>query len=463
MARKGRVSQGLNCSNRTMFTGDNLDVLRSLNEACVDLVYLDPPFNSNRNYSAPIGSKAAGASFRDVWTKSDVDVRWLGEIADKNAALYQVIRAASFAHGESMESYLCAMSIRLLELRRVLKDTGSIYLHVDPTASHYLKLVMDVVFGKGNFRNEIVWCYRKWANTANYFQKNHDTLLFYSLSDKYTFHKPFGELSENQEALMKRGYNGGTSGGKKIVRIYDETNPKVIKLMPKWEMEGRKVYYVKQPEGLAVPSYWNIPILSGGAKERCGYPTQKPLKLLERIISASSNEGDVVLDPFCGCATACVAAEKLGRRWLGIDISDKAVSLVKDRMRNELESLFKAEGGRFPRVNHVTRFAGEGNRALRVSRRRRAYNCAENKQELFGRQQGRCVVCGEGYEYRFFHVDHVVPRAKGGGDEIGNLQLLCSHCNGVKGVKDDAVAKGAGKAAIRERIARLSDALEALG
>lgn len=141
--------------NRTVWTGDNLEILRGINSECVDLIYLDPPFNSNRDYSAPIGSEAAGAAFKDTWTLDDVDEAWHGEIADCDPALYSVIGAAGLAHGPGMKSYLIMMAVRLLEMKRVLKPTGSIYLHCDPTASHYLKTVMDVVFGVQNFRNEI--------------------------------------------------------------------------------------------------------------------------------------------------------------------------------------------------------------------------------------------------------------------------------------------------------------------
>ena len=148
---------GLNIKNRTIFEGDNLDVLRGINSDSIDLIYLDPPFNSNRTYSAPIGSKAAGASFKDAWTLDDIDEAWHGEIAERSPALYRVIDSAELSHGKSMKSYLIFMAVRLLEMKRVLKDTGSVYLHCDPTASHYLKLIMDAIFGVKNFRSEIVW------------------------------------------------------------------------------------------------------------------------------------------------------------------------------------------------------------------------------------------------------------------------------------------------------------------
>ena len=147
----------LNWPNRTMWTGDNLDVMRGMNSETIDLIYLDPPFNSNRNYSAPIGSEAAGAAFKDTWALSDVDEAWHGEIADRDPALYAIIDAAGLAHGKGMKSYLIMMAVRLMEMRRLLRDTGSIYLHCDPTASHYLKLLMDAVLGRGSFRSEVIW------------------------------------------------------------------------------------------------------------------------------------------------------------------------------------------------------------------------------------------------------------------------------------------------------------------
>ncbi len=168
-----------NFADKTIWTGDNLDILRGMNSETVDLIYLDPPFNSNRNYAAPVGSQAAGAAFKDTWTLSDLDVAWMGFIADEQPAMYQVLQAAGLTHGKGMQSYLCMMGVRLLEMRRVLKDAGSIYLHCDPTASHYLKLLMDAVFGRSSFRNEVVWSYRRWPSKS--------CVLFYAQGAKPTF------------------------------------------------------------------------------------------------------------------------------------------------------------------------------------------------------------------------------------------------------------------------------------
>ena len=169
----------MNWKDKTTFIGDNLHIMRGMNSASVDLIYLDPPFNSNRNYAAPIGSKAAGAAFKDTWTLSDVDLAEHGELAEQAPPLHTVIQAAREAHGKGMQSYLIMMSTRLLEMKRILKDTGSIYLHCDSTASHYLKLVMDTVFGKDNFRNEVIWKRTSAHNDPGRFGRIHDTLLFY--------------------------------------------------------------------------------------------------------------------------------------------------------------------------------------------------------------------------------------------------------------------------------------------
>ncbi len=177
-----------NWANRTIFTGDNLDIMRGMNSETVDLIYLDPPFNSNKNYAAPVGSKAAGAAFKDTWTLSDLDVAWMGLIADQEPAIYKLLETARLTHGKGMQSYLCMMAVRLLEMRRLLKPTGSIYLHCDPTASHYLKLLMDAAYGVRNFRNEITW---KRTTSHNDAAKNYGTLgdivPFYTNGKKSTF------------------------------------------------------------------------------------------------------------------------------------------------------------------------------------------------------------------------------------------------------------------------------------
>ena len=376
-----------NFENRTLFENDNLPVLRALDAAAVDLIYLDPPFNSNQDFAAPIGSEAAGAAFKDTWTLSDVNEAEHGELADREPALYAAIHAAESTHGRSMKSYLIMMGLRMLEMRRVLKNTGSIYLHCDPTASHYLKLLMDAVFGRDNFRNEVIWKRTSTKSLAKRYAVNTDRILYYVKSDGVTWNQQYTPYDNEYIRKTFRGrdkhgrwgtvdLSGGKAGSERaymplkgiepppgrawapparskfptsakgLLPDNYETLDQLAKCealddtgllywpngeigRPRW-----KKYLSMMPGVVAGDLILDTPPVKGN--EDTGYPTQKPLALLERIIKASSNEGDMVLDPFCGCATTCIAAEKLGRQWVGIDISSKAVELVRLRLEREL-------------------------------------------------------------------------------------------------------------------------------
>ena len=392
-----------NFTDKTIWTGDNLDVLRGLNSETVDLIYLDPPFNSNKDYSAPVGSKAAGAAFKDTWTLSDLDVAWMGLIADEQPAIASLLATAGAVHGKGMQSYLTMMAVRLLEMRRVLKNPGSIYLHCDPTASHYLKALMDAIFGIDNFRNEIIWSYRRWPSKQPDFQRMHDVLLRYSKGKGATFNVSY----EPPSASYIKRFKGKT-------QVLDPAT------------RTRKLVIDQPTKGMPQRDVWDISILAGSSKERIGYPTQKPLALLERIIAASSNPGDTVLDPFCGCATACVAAERLGRRWLGIDISPKAVELVNMRLRDDMGSLFH---------DRLVTARTDIPRRTDIDA---PIHYRKNAHVLFGRQEGRCGGCRMDFPYKIFEVDHVIPSSKGGTDHIENLQLLCGHCNRIKGDREQS-------------------------
>ncbi|MCY4282059.1 MAG: DNA methyltransferase, partial [Gammaproteobacteria bacterium] len=229
---------------------------------------------------------------------------------------------------------------RLIECRRVLKQSGSIYLHCDPTMSHYIKSTIDCLFGEDNFRNEIIWHYRKWTNAITHFQKNHDVILFYVKGGngrkKPVFNRIMVDPTASQAAVVAKGYNVNKVNGVYQLLVYDKK--KVEKLVGTGKLDLSKYGAIVDRDGqtkTGANDVWDIQFLHAHAKERTGYPTQKPLALLERIIQASSNEGDIVLDPFAGCATTCVAAERLNRQWIGVDISIKAYELVKERLTKE--------------------------------------------------------------------------------------------------------------------------------
>lgn len=452
-----------NWANRTVWTGDNLDILRGKNSESVDLIYADPPFNSNRTYSAPIGSQAAGAAFKDTWTLEDVDVAWHGEIADREPALYSVIEAAGVAHGTGMKSYLIMMGVRMLEMRRVLKATGSIYLHCDPTANSYLRLLMDAILGRRTFRNEITWRrVNPTGRASKRYANNSDSILYYAGAG-FTWNQQYGPHNETyvKKAYRHRDPNGrryrldnlkgagtrnGSSGepwrgidpgetgshwavpgGALPPEAKGMATQEKLDLLDSmgriyWPPRGRipsyKRYLDEMP-GTAIDTIWtDIGNIQSASKERVGYPTQKPLKLLDRIIRASSDEGDVVLDPFCGCATALVAAETLGREWAGIDLSPLAVKLVDQRLRDQ-HGLFGQITARTdcPQRTDVGELP----------------NYRTHKHTLFGKQEGVCNGCLTFFPFRNFTVDHIVPQSRGGTDHPDNLQLLCGACNSKKG------------------------------
>ena len=394
-----------------------MPIMRRMNSKSVDLIYLDPPFNSKTNYAAPIGSKAAGSEFKDTWNLDDIDKEWIRTIAKKHPKLYRILLASIT---DSNKSYLAYMSPRIIEMHRILKDMGSIYLHCDPTMSHHLKLVLDAIFGWKNFRNEIIWHYNKWTNTAKMFQRNHDVIFYYVKSPGAMFNKLEGDLTRRQIQLQEAGYNLGSSGGVPIVRIYDES--KCADKIEYWEKEGRAIYYVEESTGNSLPDVWEIPILNGRSNERTGFRTQKPLTLLDRIIDASSKEGDIVFDPFCGCATTLVAAEfrPQRRRWVGIDISPKAAELVVGRIKDN-QGMFddiiprrdipqRTDLGKLPPPRSWF-------------------------EHLYGKQRGYCNGCKEHRNPNICEVDHIIAKSKGGTDHVDNLQILCRPCNIKKGNK----------------------------
>ena len=444
-----------NWKNRTLWTGDNLDIMRGMNSGSVDLIYLDPPFNSKKNYAAPIGSQAAGAAFQDTWSLDDVKREWVEDIEADNTATWSAITAAGFTNGESAQAYLTYMAIRLIEMRRILKPAGSIYLHCDSTMSHYLKLMMDAVFGHKNFRNEIIWLRRQERHNLarNFMGRAHDIIFWYAKTRSHHYNIQYLPHSEVYLASTynKRDEQGryttfpctNETGGNKpyefrgITRAWrfepshmEELFQAGMLVQPRPGSPFRYKKYLDDTEGVKLQDLWSdVPGARG--KERQGYPTQKPLALLDRIIKASSRPGDMVLDPFCGCATTCVAAERLNRQWSGIDIEPKARDLVVSRLQQQADegALFK---GALPEIHHLKRPP----KRMDADTPQRSKNI---KMVLYERQKGQCAGnCGPDGKGRrldldLFEVDHVVPRSKGGADVDDNLQLLCPTCNRRKG------------------------------
>ena len=306
-----------------LYFGDNLVVLReSINDESVDLIYLDPPFNSHASYNllfkTPKGhdSTAQIEAFDDTWHWGEQAEQEFAELLHQsNTSVSEMMQALRRFLGENdMMAYLTMMCNRLLELHRVLNPSGSLYLHCDPTASHYLKIVLDGVFDKENFRNEVIWSYKKWAVAEKKFSRNHDVIFFYAKSNEARFNVL---LQPRAASTLKR------FGNKKIVSGHDENG-----------VRTPSITLDEDSSGVKMSDVWEIPIIAPSSSERLGYPTQKPLALLERIIAASSNEGGIVLDPFCGCGTAVHAAEKLKRQWVGIDITHLAIALIEKRMHD---------------------------------------------------------------------------------------------------------------------------------
>ena len=352
-----------------LYFGDNLHILRDhVADESVDLIYLDPPFNSNATYNVLFREKSGEQSaaqitaFDDTWHWSiEAESAYHDVVMDGPKALADLLQAMrSFLGQNDMMAYLTMMAQRLDELHRVLKPTGSIFLHCDPTASHYLKLVMDAIFGPRFFKNEIIWKRTSGHSDAQRFGRVHDVILYYARSGDAIWNQIFqpyddhyvaqyyrykdGDgrrwMSDNLSAsgLQGGGYEYEWNGVTKVWRLPQST-------MERLHSEGRIFYtrngiarrkrYLDETEGLKAQDVWtDIQALRSWHVERLGYPTQKPEALLERIITASSNEGDVVLDPFCGCGTAIAAAERLNRRWIGIDVTHIAITLIRHRLRD---------------------------------------------------------------------------------------------------------------------------------
>ena len=314
-----------------LYYGDNLEILRNkIRDETVDLCYIDPPFNSKRSYFQiynAIGGqqdKAQAQAFIDTWQWDTIAIEGHQQIISNFEGRFtrqsiELIRGLELILDKcDLFAYLVSMTLRITEIYRVLKPTGSFYLHCDPTASHYLKLVLDAVFCSqgGDFQNEIIWHYRRWTGDARRFLRMHDVIFFYTKAEKHIFNAQYTQYTE-KSLKRKQHYHTRIKGNDVYVTDIDE-------------------------RGVKENDVWLIPVINSQAKERLGYPTQKPEALLEKIISASSNEGDTVLDAYCGCGTTVAVTERLKRNWIGIDITYHSIGLILRRMESFGENVLKS-------------------------------------------------------------------------------------------------------------------------
>ena len=422
-----------NWKNRTLFHGDNLEFLRAMDSHTVHLIATDPPFKKGKDFHATPDSLAAGASFQDRWSwERDVHDEWVDKISDDFPRVMNVIEGSRNSYGDNMGAYLCFMAVRLLEMHRVLREDGSIYLHCDHTASHYLKELLDAVFGWKGFRNEIVWCYRQGGRSSKEFARKHDILFWYSKSGEWTF-------DPTEIRMPYEGTGGYQTSGKGVTR----------------KDTGKT--YKPHPDGKIPEDWWDIPALPPMSKERTGAPTQKPLKLYQRIVRSSSKEGDIVLDPFCGCATTLIAAERLRRKWVGMDLWDGAHKHVIDRLKDEYLRSPKSESGEFFGLPGARKLqfddatitytktpperTDEGDEAVpfllvreRVKEPEDEYATNLQRRTFLLDQYGsKCQGCDRVFDDpRYLELDHNRPRVDGGWNHISNRILLCGPCNKLK-------------------------------
>ena len=511
-----------NAVNRGVYIADNWDFLRSLNSECVDLVCIDPPFGKNETWqanklrpkldpdeqanelrllkwwdisnaaeaaaagltwpdaSSDGGRRNAQGGFTDIWSwQEDINEDWMLELESREnlRGIHRLIDATRYVHGDDIAAYLCYMAVRIIEIRRVLKPTGSLFLHCDHTANGYLRQLLDGVFGKENFRNEIVWCYDKWTNAASYYQRNHDTILFYTKTGDYTFNKEY-HITRRKQVSIDRGYETNTvQGGKRQIMVYDwdKANAEIAS-KPEGHYD-RVIDMNKRPMGSAIPDWWeNIPYLNSQARERTGYPTQKPVALAQRIIQAVTNPGDVILDCFAGCAYVPVACEMLrnqgednARQWVACDMNLRTWTVLKRQFNKESLALLdcndQTTGQQVLKGNPVVTVHGPNELPKRTSPvtddwqtasklgqvkptpeyKRKSAVIIEDKvmlDRLLKLSDYRAWCCG--FANRFpdgrieptsnnFHLDHIKPKSKGGNDRIYNRAPLCSRHNTSKG------------------------------
>ena len=464
-----------NFHNRTLYHGDNLDFLRGMNSETIDLVATDPPFNKGRDFHATPDSLARGAKFHDRWSwDEDIEDPWREQIRTDWPAVWEVIDAANHTWGEDMGAFLCYMGVRLMEMHRVLKPTGSLWLHCDDTAGAYLVMMVDAIFGRKQRQDVVTWKRTAANNSATRsLGRISDTLLRYTKTQDFTWNMPRVERSATQLARYKKDAAGRLYKTESLLapgdrrddprrftwrdstpgsaRVWAHSYERLEELWAQGRiavrrdgrprLDGHIIYLDEQPKPKAQNIWDDIERIGNTDSQRTGYPTQKPIDLYRRIVLASSNEGDIVLDPFCGCATTLIAAEQEGRQWIGMDLWDEALTVVQERVGKECANLF---GGAITYAETPPQRTDDGAIAAPPlkSKRKGARRTPEPgpvlpREEmielLLERQDGKCAGCDRRYaDRRIWQIDHLNPRSAGGVNHDINRCLLCPPCNGIK-------------------------------
>ena len=505
------AGEGFNAVNRGVYIADNLDFLRSLNTGCIDLVNIDPPFAKNdtftgNNLKPPLSdaeiateqrllarwgiqsaeqARAAGitwpelqrrgAGYKDYWNwDDDVHSDWVTSIEATHPAVSKLLDATRHIHGEDTAAYLCFMAIRLIEIHRVLKPTGSLYLHCDHSANAYLRQLLDGIFGNGEgnkpgFRNEIIWSHQgSWVQPEDHFPRRHDTILWYTKSKQYTFHPGYEDDAVSQ-MNYKRWQKFLTPDNQILGRHMPDHDKRFATYLnafrKKYGREPQDDDVVMEITGSRIGTVQYVKVVDPKTPERTGYPTQKPVALAERTIKASSNPGDIVLDCFAGCAYTALAAERLGRRWVACDQNTRAWTVVK-RQFNKPQLAVLACNDEVPGQQVLTgqpavTVHGPAQLPHRVSPveyevkelkpQPRSYKQADRplmgRQEmleaLLGLSHGQAWCCGlvirnedGSLDYGNYQLDHIIPKSVGGDDDIKNRAPLCPAHNLLKSARD---------------------------
>ena len=449
-----------NFSSRTIWIRDNLDIMQGMNGDTVDMIYLDPPLNSKNKYSSPAGG---GLSFQDKWTSKDFSVAEHGLLAENCPAAHIVIETVKHTQGKGTMAYCIFMAVRILEMKRILKsDTGHLFLHCDDSTGHYIKVLLDAILGKKAYRNHIIW-EQSVPRTINRrtFRRTADHIFHYAMpkakfspiygppdeeyvKKNYRYNDndgrglyrlgPLGSFRDGGYEYRWKGYEPPAKGWrcpkKTMQELHDKGNlyyPVNEDGSPAHKKRIAKKLFLSDYKSTAIGNVWtDIAPLRKGDPEFMNYPTQKPLELMRRIIECSTDQGDMVFDPFCGCASLLVAAEELQRDWAGCDVSHTAVDLLIERVVDRKDLLRRSD------ISDLKRPPGRNDGE-------KLPNYRTPKQLLFGMQRGVCNGCFLHYEFSSFVIDHIKPQLRSGRDNIQNLQLLCKNCNSSK--KDRPMAE----------------------